>query len=206
MLRKLYLPITFCLGLFIFSVCSKDNHAGLINGHEYVDLGLPSGLKWAKCNVGANTPEEYGDYFAWGEIAPKSEFYEENCKTFYKDITDISGNPKYDVARSHWGGTWRLPTKEEIQELRDNCIWEWTTKNGVNGYLVTGPNGNYIFLPAAGYRNGSSLYHAGSYGCYRNSTPCGPRWACGLYFDSGCRNFAYPSYRYYGRSVRAVSD
>lgn len=95
--------------------------------HEYVDLGLPSGTKWATCNVGANIPEEYGDFYAWGEITTKSEYTTENCVTYGESMDDISGNPNYDVARAKWGGSWRMPTKSEMRELVYNCNWTWTT-------------------------------------------------------------------------------
>ena len=163
------------------------------NGHEYVDLGLS--VKWATCNVGATKPEEYGDYFAWGETQPKD--YYDNKTTL--DLSD-------DAARANWGGSWRMPTKAEQDELRNNCTWTWTTQNGVNGYKVTSKsNGNSIFLPAAGYRYVSSLNDAGSLGYY---------WSSSLYTDNP--NFAYSLFfgssdvvwyiidRYYGFSVRPV--
>lgn len=84
------------------AILPKDNK---INGHEYVDLGLPSGLKWATCNVGASCPEEYGQYFAWGETEQKAEFMNANCLTLDREFGDIGGNPKYDVARAKWGGS-----------------------------------------------------------------------------------------------------
>ena len=96
-----------------------------IAGHEYVDLGLPSGLKWATCNVGAEKPEDYGDYFAWGEIETKSEYTESNSLTHGKQMDDISGDVQYDVAAANWGDSWRMPTKDEMIELVSNCEWEW---------------------------------------------------------------------------------
>ncbi len=178
-----------------------------INGHEYVDLGLPSGLKWATCNVGANKPEDYGNYYAWGETGTKSEYYSDNSKTYGKQMYDIKGNSQYDVARANWGGTWRLPTKAEVVELNNKCTWKWTTQNSVNGYEVTGPNGNSIFLPAVGARYGSSLDYAGEDGYYWSSTPyeSGSYYACGLYFDSIWHNVGYYG-RDHGRSVRPVSE
>ena len=145
------------------------------NGHEYVDLGLS--VKWATCNVGATTPEGYGDYFSWGETSPKVEYIEDNCTT-YKRLNDISGNAEYDAATVNWGGNWRMPTYDELEELGNNCIWTWITQNGVNGYNVEGPSGSSIFLPAAGGRYGSSLDNAGSSGGFWCSTPCG---SCGVY-------------------------
>ena len=138
-----------------------------INGHEYVDLGLS--VKWAACNVGASSPEDYGNYYAWGETATKAKYTESNSKTYGKNMGDISGNPQYDAARANWGGTWRLPTKAEFNELY-KCKWKWTTQGGRNGYRITGLNGNSIFLPAAGWRSGSSLYDADTNGRYWNST------------------------------------
>lgn len=145
-----------------------NNCNGQHNGHEYVDLGLS--VKWATCNVGATSPEDYGHYFAWGETRPKEKYTEENSLTYGIQMSDISGNAQYDAATANWGGDWRMPTKEEMEELLNNCEWEWTTQNGV-GYKVTGPNGKYIFLPAAGDRYGSSLDNAGYSGYYWSSTP-----------------------------------
>ena len=152
-----------------------------INGHEYVDLGLPSGLLWATCNVGATSPEDYGDYFAWGETETKDAYSSSNSLTRGVSISDlqsrgiIDGNnnltPQYDAATANWGGSWRMPTKKEMVELLSYCEWEWTQVNGVNGAKVIGPNGSCIFLPAAGYRGGSSLDNAGIDGLYWSSTP-----------------------------------
>ena len=179
----------------------------IINGHEYVDLGLPSGLKWATCNVGASSLEEYGDYYAWGEIETKSEYTEDNSKTDGKWMSDISGNSIYDVARAKWGGSWRLPTEKELEELESKCTWEWTTQNGKKGYKVTGPNGNSIFMPAAGFRNGSSLDCAGEDADYWSSSPYGSYKVSAYYlsFNSSIHYVDYSS-RYYGQTVRPVSE
>ena len=174
------------------------------NGYEYIDLGLS--VKWATCNVGATLPEEYGDYFAWGEITTKAEYTGSNSMTNVS-MNDIAGNAQYDAATANWGGTWRMPTSNELNELRTKCTWTWTTQNGVKGYKVTGPNGNSIFLPAAGYRSGSSLYYAGSDGYYLSSTPYESisDFVYYLYFSSAKRNMYYLS-RYDGRSVRPVLE
>ena len=177
-----------------------------INGHDYVDLGLPSGLKWATCNIGATTPEDYGNYYAWGETTTKASYDQSNSVTYGQQISDFSGNVTYDAARANWGSTWRMPTKAEMEELRNNCTWTWTTQNGVNGMRVTGPNGNSIFLPAAVYCLGS-LRYGGVYGYYWSSTPyeSGTNDAYRLYFGSGHHDVHY-YYRYYGHTVRPVSD
>ena len=177
-----------------------------INGHEYVDLGLPSGLKWATCNVGASKPEEYGNHYAWGETEVKEKYTSRNCKIKRKEIKDIGGNSQYDVARKEWGSTWRMLTVAEFDELCDknNCTWTWTTQNGIKGYKVTGKkNGNSIFLPAAGGRVGTSLDSQGTCGYYWFSTPC--EGSPGhLVLDSYTRYPLYGDY-YFGLSVRPVS-
>ena len=134
--------------------------------HQFVDLGLS--VKWATCNVGANSPEEYGDYYAWGETNLKSSYTAGNCETWRKDVGDIKGTYR-DVAHVKWGGSWRMPTKAEFEEIVNNCVWIWTTRNGVKGYEVTGvKTGNSIFLPAGGYRNGKYLFGE-KFGCYWSS-------------------------------------
>ena len=193
-----------------------------INGHEYVDLGLPSGIKWATCNVGASSPEEYGGYYAWGETEEKSNYdwstYKwckgsENTMTKYCTDSDYGTvdnktvlDPKDDVAHVKWGGSWRMPTKEEQDELRNKCTWTWTTQNGVKGYRVTGPNGNSIFLPAAGYRYGSDVSHRGRSGYSWSSSlhSFNSRSAYYVYFYDGYCDW-YNNYRYRGQSVRPVS-
>ena len=184
----------------------RDNY---INGHEYVDLGLPSGLKWATCNVGASSPEDYGEYYAWGMTTtpPDDNYIADNCSTYGVEMSDISGNPQYDVASKNWGGSWRMPTEAEQQELIDNCSWEWTTQNGVKGCKVTGPNGNSIFLPFAGYRYRTSLYNDGFIGYYWSSIPydgiCYDA-ACGLIFDNGGE--AVGDCRVAGFTVRPITE
>ena len=141
--------------------------SGEHNGHKYVDLGLS--VKWATCNIGASSPEEYGDYFAWGETSTKNSFTEGKRKASAK--SDISGNPLYDAARANWDGAWRMPTKAEYQELIDNCTWTWTTYAGKEGFVVTSKkNGNSIFLPAAGFKNDTALIGAGERSVYWSST------------------------------------
>ena len=193
--------------------------------HEYVDLGLPSGLKWATCNIGASTPEEPGDLFAWGETTTKSPFFtKDNYKyynaseesfTKYNDSDNkITLELEDDAAHVNWGGNWRMPTEEEQKELinTNNCTWEWTTQNSVNGYKVTSKkNGNYIFLPVV------SIGWEGDSG---NPTVYGDYWSSSLSTEdsygqglSFCYYYSYDYYlytiyrnRYYGLSVRPVCE
>lgn len=188
------------------------------NAHAYVDLGLS--VKWATCNVGANSPEEYGDYFAWGETQPKSTYNWETykwCEGRYNTYTKYCTDSGYgtvdnktilelsdDAANANWGGSWRLPTKEEQDELRTQCTWTWSTKNGVNGYIVVGPNGNSIFLPAAGFRSNSAMGRVGSGGYYWGSSLYyGSYAAFYLRFNSSSVDWDYYD-RDYGFSVRPV--
>ena len=176
-----------------------------VSGVEAVDLGLS--VKWASCNVGANSPEEYGDYFAWGEIAPKDSYTVDNSLTSGKIIGDISGNPQYDAATANWGGSWRLPTFDEIRELNLKCSWEWVTQNGVDGMRVTGPNGNSIFLPAAGYKMNTLIIEEGQLGRYHNSTPEEGKehHTYFLHIDESLNSYGYTG-RSFGLSVRPVTE
>ncbi len=218
---------------------SSSSTTGTENGYDYVDLGLPSGLKWATCNVGTTKPEEYGNYYAWGEVEPKEvyswstyKFMDSNINawngvtkyTFADGQTsgvwyDSEGNfigdnktvldPEDDAASVNMGGTWRMPTKEEIAELIDECTWTWTDDyngTGVAGRIVTSKsNDNAIFLPAAGFRLNSDLYYAGSYGFYWSSSLITDYsdYAYYLYFNSGSVSWDNRS-RFYGQSVRGV--
>ena len=188
------------------SSSTSSTSSGTINGHAYVDLGLS--VKWATCNVGASSSEDYGNYYAWGETSTKSSYTTDNSKTHGKSTYnyDISGDASLDVARANWGGTWRLPTEAEATELKDKCTWTWTTQGGKKGRKVTGPSGRFIFLPAAGYRFGSSLDYAGSVGYYWTSTPYEvTAFAYDLCFYASDRYVGWYSRRN-GFSVRPVSE
>ena len=199
-----------------FDVEKEENEANPDDYHPHaVDLGLPSGLKWATCNVGASSPEEYGDYFAWGDMEKKSD-YDYDTYIYHNYITDEYTNlgsnissTQYDVAHVKWGSNWRMPTYDEIKELIKNCTWQWTTHNGVNGQLVTGPNGNSIFLPATGWYYGTNLNDRGTTGCYWSATQLegysGRGGAYQLYIYDGYRSM-HAKFRYYGLSVRPVTD
>lgn len=201
-------------------VQEEENVSGTANGHEYVDLGLPSGTLWATCNVGAESPEDYGDYFAWGETEPKTEYTSNTYK--WCNGGNLSNITKYnssdnkmileledDAAYVNWGSSWRMPTIQEQEELRTECTWTWSTQNGVNGYKVTSKiNGNSIFLPAAGYRTITYLNESGSYGHYWSSTLNKniSSSACDMSFNLesvDCMGY-YALNREYGQSVRPV--
>ena len=183
-----------------------------------VDLGLS--VKWASCNVGATAPEEYGGYYAWGETEEKSDYSWDTYKYYNSTSTSMTKyctrvaygtvdnkttlEPTDDVATVKWGGSWRMPTNDEQQELKNKCTWTWTTLNGVSGYRVTGPNGNSIFLPAAGYRYGTEVY---------NQDPMGYYWPSSLdsdnyraYYFVFYRGYyeLFSTFRYSGFSVRPV--
>lgn len=193
---------------------------GTIADHEYVDLGLQSGLLWATCNVGADSPEDYGDHFAWGETTTKDTYNWSTyqwCNGSSNTLTKYNTNLLYgtvdnrrileladDAAHANWGGAWRMPTREEMNELNDKCTWTWTTQGGKNGYRVTGHNGKSIFLPAAGSYDDGDLSYVGSRGYYWSSSLYNdnPLRAYDVHFDSGV--YVGGRYRYYGQSVRPV--
>lgn len=179
------------------------------NNHDYVDLGLPSGTLWATCNVGANSPEEYGDYFAWGETKPKKLYGWSNYKhcngsnvTLTKYcISDSHGivdkkarlELEDDAAHVNWGGDWRMPTVDEMNELcnENYCSQSWTTHNGINGYMITSKsNGNSIFLPAAHFRRQSESPSIDNVGYY---------WTSTLYTDEvyGTKNYTSVNLHFY---------
>lgn len=180
---------------------------------EAVDLGLPSGTLWASWNIGASAPEEYGGYYAWGETKEKDYYSWSNyihCdgsnETCYHIGDDIAGT-EYDVAHVKWGGSWTMPTSVQIYELTSICTSTWTQMNGVNGLLVTGPNGNTIFLPAAGYKEKENISLKKRFGQYwsstLNSTSENGVWGLGIGSDE-FGLFNYLNFRYAGFSVRAV--
>ena len=188
-------------------------------GAQAVDLGLS--VKWAICNVGANRPEEYGDYFAWGEVKPKSVYdwstYKycngsANTLTKYNNSDSRYGrvdnkttlDAQDDAATANWGGAWCMPTKAEQDELRTKCKWVWTTLNRVNGYKVIGPNGNSIFLPAVGFENGSSLNFAGALGSYLSSSLYTTSYRIYYVYFSSNGMDCFGCYRSNGNSIRPV--
>lgn len=195
---------------------------------DVVDLGLS--VKWATCNVGAIKPEEYGDYFAWAEISTKTDYswstYKYSAGKYYTDtMTKYCSKSSFgyngftdgktvldmedDAARVNRGGSWRIPTVEEWEELKDNCNWSWTAVNGVNGYVIESKKPGYtdkrIFLPAAGIRYDTNLNGVGIYSCYCSSSLDADipnsSW---VFFVSSAEYNTSSRGRYYGRPVRPV--
>ena len=211
-MKKIFLLMALLLPFTIDSYC-KDNGGPVTHEeHEYVDLGLPSGTLWATCNVGANSPEEYGGHFAWGETETKESYYPrdykwgEGLERMTKYITNfivhyhripnidhpyrgyvdnkIELDPEDDAATVNWGPQWCTPTKAQLDELQERCTWYKAIVNSVDGCLVRGSNGNAIFLPAAGKSCGKT-WHGGPYGAYwsRMINPEEPFWAYLIVFD-----------------------
>ncbi|MBR2459465.1 MAG: hypothetical protein IKB39_09475 [Bacteroidaceae bacterium] len=188
--------------------------------HEAADLGLS--VKWATCNVGAEIPEDYGDYFAWGEIEPKDNYswstYKwcsgtENSITKYciNKANGIVDNktvlePQDDIAHVEWGGNWRMPTKEEFKELVDKCNWKWTKSGAHTGYIITGPSGKSIFLPAAGYCTGSNFHDRESDGYFWSATLGQSHSMVSLFFRNGRSFWGCLRYRIIGQTIRPVTD
>ena len=189
---------------------------GNINGYEWVDLGLS--VKWATCNVGADKPEDYGGYYAWGEITTKSRYDWDNCFDCLDDKgeswsvykiggkTKIEPNSGHDTARQNWGGSWRMPTIKELEELNSKCTWKWTSKGGHNGYVVTGPNGKSIFLPAAGFRYSTLSGYMSEIGYYWSGTLDSDISARTLDLCSDYHITYNSNKRSSGHSIRPVTD
>ena len=230
-MKHLKLFAALCCAAAAFAACDKTDepNAKQSNDHdtkndtkEAVDLGVS--VKWATCNVGATAPEEYGNYYAWGETDTKKtyswddyrygfsreELTKYNTAGYSRNSPSVDNKtvlePADDVATQNWNEAWRTPTKDEWTELREQCDWKRTTLKGVKGYEVKGKNGNSIFLPAAGYYYGQMPYNA-NYGYYWSSSLCAdsPYGAWNIYFSS---DFSYMVnyFRVYGLSVRPVQE
>lgn len=203
----------YCIYIKVDDILIFDNNiktfttpaAPEFSTEQVVDLGLS--VKWAGYNVGATKPWEYGNYYAWGEINTKSEYTIDNSLTYGREIDyDISGNPEFDVARAEWGGSWRLPTRDELDELYSKCKFMVANCFGeYDGFILVGPNGNSILLPAAGSGSYGGYYGVGSRLFYWTSTPCDFDYAYIFYFDGVTGGIEYDS-RYIGGSVRPVCD
>jgi len=200
------------------SIVAFEKEYPFMNAHKAVDLGLS--VKWATCNVGAESPYEFGGLYGWAD-ATGEKTSTRNYDYLCGGLSNICGDERYDIARARWGEQWRLPTKSEMEELRTKCKWVWTTKNAIEGYLITGTNGNTIFLPAAGYRNGTTISYYDTFTgtSHDGEYKTGRYWTGTLsYYDSGWDGFAWclsfqsvsvymnDRDRCYGCSVRPVTE
>lgn len=202
----------------------------LIDGHAYVDLGLPSGTLWATCNVGASNPANSGSYYAWGETVPQSDIayswtsykYANGTSGTDPQLTKYCSDPNYgdvgyvdtltvlvsedDPATVNWGNGWRTPTKQELTELKNRCTIAWTTQNGVNGYIFTGPSGRSIFMPASGVYNNGAPQHVGVKGFYQCNMlyTVKPTSAWNFVFEASSAYLDNVKQRYCGMTVRPV--
>lgn len=190
---------------------------GIVQGHEYVDLGLS--VKWATCNVGGNSPEDYGTYFAWGETTTKDQYDWYKYKwgdridltKYCREDALITLEPSDDVATVRWGNKWRMPTEEEMSELCRDCTWKSTKQSGVKGMKVIGPNGNSIFLPAAGHMLSSTLENRGTVGYYWSATLNSSEYSYCLYFFQSRKDASTSSSpgfgsRDIGNTIRPVTE
>ncbi len=187
---------------------------------DYIDLGLPSGTKWATCNLGANKSTEYGGYFAWGDVSTKGNYVGRTCETYDLDIIALKMDDylntrnvlsaNYDAAAQILGENWRIPSGEQALELINNCKWEWINNyenSGVNGRLgISKINGASIFLPAAGYAHNSDTLMDGDNGGYWTGSPNmhASNRAWSIAFDTHVINVFDHGLRYYGYSIRPV--
>ncbi len=210
MKSTLYLSLIVFVFLYLASCsnnidCQDETHPHL------VDLGLPNGTMWACCNVGANSCEDIGGYYAWGETSVKSIYdeihYQHNevSNRIPQRMRNIAGS-KFDVASVRMGSMWTIPTSEQWNELIDYCKWEWVKCRGRQGWKITGPNGNQIFLPAGGMKGGNDCYSKDDHGYYLTSDYDPSDDSPYQFFtNGGCREIrSSGGYRAYGHNVRAV--
>lgn len=218
-MRKTFTALMLLAIVAVSAGCKKTEidtkSDGIVSGHNYVDLGLPSGILWASCNIGALVPEGYGNYYAWGETTPqRNNAYNENSYKFF----DGNNYTKYnftdglttlrspdDAAAANWGNGWRMPTADDWDELLYYCDVDWIEQNGTYGRLITGPNNHSIFLPAAGCRLEGDLYYTDLFSLYWSSTLLDDDEEDAWYLyisETDCN--VYYNHRYYGHPVRPV--
>jgi len=193
----------------IAPIMTRGPLTGKVGTHEWVDMGLPSGTRWATCNVDATKPEQRGKHYAWGEITTKTTYTQGISKYHKKDVADFSGNKAHDVATAKWGKGWRMPTREEFDELLYYCNWRYVQKGGVWGSEITSPTTkNTIFLPCAGFKDEAKHENTSGNGLYWTSTPRRDEWNSGAYmyqFGGGLGEISTGE-RSYGYTIRPVTD
>lgn len=229
MRRNLIISLSSAFLLLTAVSCNKDenNGIGTYNGHEYVDMGLPSGILWATCNLGAEEPHEYGLHFAWGEVTTKTNYEWGNytlCNGAYNKLTKYCNVASYgdngfvddliiveaddDVVVKQWGEGWRMPTYTDMLEFQSYTNSEWTEQNGVKGRLFTSRvNGNTLFMPASGTYKGTDLKDKGTKGYYwagEINSINSPHRACSLEFDESEYFTSNCNYRCYGQTIRPI--
>ena len=229
MKNRLFMKLLLAFAIVIVVGCKKENNRSeaSADSHEYVDLGLPSGNLWATCNVGAGSQEEIGYYFAWGETVPKDTYSWDNYRYGDYVVDELFELTKYctepnwglngfvdnmlvlesvdDAALANWGAGWRMPSKEDFEELVRCTKCEWTTSNGVEGILFTAKNGNTMFMPATGYRCDGELYCT-YVGMYWSTTlfQWSPERSWSLHFDDEDCHVCGTYERNRGQVVRAL--
>ncbi len=188
------------------SYVSTISISGKINGYDYVDLGLS--VKWATCNIGAKAPCDYGNYYAWGETLPKLSYNKDNSITYGRNMSRVASDSTQDAALFNWGGSWRMPTKDEIDELVKKCRWKWGEYNGIKGIWAIGPNGGKIFFPASGCKNGTSsdldTHGGGFWGSTYDANNVNGAYSF-LFDDTVGKYSGFWSVRSLGMSIRPVS-
>ena len=219
---RIWLFAAACVGLLAVSCDNSEDEANgkqatddtavdrskEINGHRFVDLGLPSRLLWAETNVGAAKAGDAGDYFAWGETEAKNAYSTANS-TWYGVPHEGNLKASEDAATANWGSGVRMPTGEEFDELADtsNCKWTWVGEETKKGYrVISKTNGNEIFLPAAGFRYGANTGFAGAFGFYWTSSPSSDDTEARFFYISASDHYLSDNCRYDGRTVRAVAE
>ena len=194
-MKKTLLTLSF----FLVNITTNAQYCPDNNHPHAIDLGLPSGTLWACCNVGASSPEDNGNYYAWGETETKYRYESDNCKTYHRQFNDIAGT-QYDVAHVQWGDYWQMPTIEQINELRSKCVYTWM----LNGALFRGPNGNKLYLPAAGRYYQTNIVSLNQYGYYWSSSPHNndeSYWMWLLPYDAASEKV----FRFFGQPVRPIN-
>lgn len=216
-MKNFWTLLVIGITLMCFAACSSDDDDDVAEDtvsastSTSVETGVDMGLSvmWANCNVGASSPEEAGYYYAWGMTETLSSYSSSTCTTYQIEIDDFSGDATYDVARAVMGGSWRLPTVDEMDELIEECEWIYTSVDSIPGYKVTGPSGNSIFLPICGYYNNSIHMSPDSHGAYWTSTPYPSstlKYAWNLALYNSSRYLTEDALRYHGHTIRAVKD
>lgn len=208
MKKNLFLALAILLAMAVNNIYAQNTTRGKLGNHEWVDLGLPSGTKWATCNVDATSPEQAGKLYAFGETTTKSSYTEENSKTNNMPLEDIAGNKTYDVATLKWGEGWRMPTNEEMKELLTYCNDKYVQKNGRWGREFTSTiNNQSIFLPATGSKEGTKLMDYNGCGVYWTSTAESRRSHCcahGYNFGAALGEMTSAG-RFVGMAIRPVT-